>query len=66
MQRKWIQTFKQNHQKPNDTAQTLKPYFRSNNTVHSPVTITIRNTRVWRHTKYVEPWPCQVIQTAST
>ena len=34
MQHKWIQNIKQDDQKPNETAQALKPYFCYNNTVH--------------------------------
>ena len=40
--------------KQNYIAQALKPYLRSNNTVHSPVTMAITKTRCWLQKKYVE------------
>ena len=38
---KWIETIKYDDQKPNETAQTLIPYFSITNTVPSPVTMAI-------------------------
>ena len=43
--------------KQNDITQTLKPYFCSNNIVHSPVTMATTKTRCWLQTKDVEPYP---------
>ena len=52
--------------KQNNIAQTLKPYLRSINILHSPVTMAITKTRCWLQTKYVEPYPRRVVQIART
>ena len=42
-----LATIKQYDQKLNETAQTVISYYSSNNTVHSPMTMAIMETRVW-------------------
>ena len=41
--------------KQNDITQTLKPYFSSNNIVHSPMAMAITKNQRWLRKKYVEP-----------
>ena len=41
-------------QKTNKTAKTIIPYCFSNNTVYSPMTMVITETRVWYPTKIVK------------
>ena len=47
VQHKLILNIKQYDQKPNKTAQAVIPYFSSNNTVHSPVTMLATEAQVW-------------------